>query len=298
MSDYLLYLGYALAWRIIRILPENFVYSRAARLGTFLYGRDSEGVARMRSNYARMRPELSAPQLEALVEAGMQSYLRYWVDTFRSPSWSRARTIDTVVVDHEEFLRDPIASYRGCIVALPHAGNWDHAGSYFCQTGAPLTTVAEHLKPERLFQRFLAYREAIGMEVLDLNSRAIATLSQRLRVGKLVALVADRDLSKNGIDVDFAGYPARMPGGPALLAIQTGAPLITAFVGYEGRGIRITFGPEITVPTSGSTAEKASIMTQQVADWFAERIAMDTEDWHMLQRIWIDGDFVERSEVR
>ena len=89
-----------------------------------------------------------------------------------------------------------------------------------------------------------------------------------------------------------------MPGGPALLAIQTGAPLITAFVAYEGKGIRITFGPEIAVPASGSTSEKAALMTQHVADWFAEAIAGDTEDWHMLQRIWIDGDFVERDQAK
>jgi len=290
-----MYLGYAIAWKVIRTLPENFVYAQAAKIGSYLHRKNGKGVRRMRSNYARIRPGLNAGQLEALVEAGMQSYLRYWVDTFRSPSWDRERTLSTVVIDHEEYLRQPMTEGRGCIVALPHAGNWDHAGSYFCQTGAPLTTVAEHLKPERLFQRFLAYREAIGMEVLDLNSRAIATLSQRLRSGKLVALVADRDLSKNGIDVDFAGYPARLPGGPALLAIQTGAPLITAFVGYEGKGIRIIFGPEIPVPISGTTSEKAATMTQLVADWFADHIARDTEDWHMLQRIWIDGDFVDRE---
>jgi KDO2-lipid IV(A) lauroyltransferase len=296
MTEHLVYWGYAIAWKIIRMLPERFVYARAAAIGSVLYRRDGKGVQRLRTNYARIRSELNEAQLEALVEAGMQSYLRYWVDTFRSPSWSRERTVSTVAIDHEEYLRNPIAEGRGCIVALPHAGNWDHAGSYFCQTGAPLTTVAEHLKPERLFQKFLNYRQAIGMEVLDLNSRSIATLSQRLRSGKLVALVADRDLSKNGIDVNFAGYPARMPGGPALLSIQTGAPLITAFVAYSPAGIHITFGPEIDVPASGTTAVKASAMTQQVADWFAEHIARDTEDWHMLQRIWIDGDFVDRID--
>jgi len=71
--------------------------------------------------------------------------------------------------------------------------------------------------------------------------------------------------------------------------------LITAFVGYEGKGIRIIFGPEIPVPISGTTSEKAATLTQLVADWFADHIARDTEDWHMLQRIWIDGDFVDRE---
>jgi KDO2-lipid IV(A) lauroyltransferase len=54
-------------------------------------------------------------------------------------------------------------SGTGVVVALPHAGNWDHAGSYFCAMGFPLVTVAERLKPEALFNKFLEYRQNIGM---------------------------------------------------------------------------------------------------------------------------------------
>jgi KDO2-lipid IV(A) lauroyltransferase len=228
-------------------------------------------------------------QLEFLVNAGMRSYLRYWCDTFRFPSWSSERLIVTTVCVNENFLRDPIAAERGCIVALPHAGNWDHAGAYFCATGIPLTTVAEHLKPEKLFRKFLEYRTAIGMEVLDLNSRSIAVLSQRLRAGKLVALVADRDLSKNGIPVEFFGNGAQMPAGPALLAIQTGADLITAYVKYEQVGIRIIFEEAIKVPENGTIPEKTAAMTQVMADRFAKQLQVHTVDWHMLQRIWLDA---------
>jgi KDO2-lipid IV(A) lauroyltransferase len=218
----------------------------------------------------------------------MRSYLRYWCDTFRFPAWSKERLLSTTVCENENFLRDPIAAKRGCIVALPHAGNWDHAGAYFCATGIPLTTVAEHLKPEKLFRKFLEYRTAIGMEVLDLDSRSIAVLSQRLRAGKLVALVADRDLSKNGIPVNFFGTGGQMPAGPALLAIQTGADLITAFVKYEEVGIKIIFGEAIAIPETGSVSEKAAAMTQVIADRFAEQLVVNTVDWHMLQRIWRD----------
>ena len=249
----------------------------------------------MRSNYGRIKPELNLSELEELTKMGMRSYLRYWCDTFRFPFWSRERIISTTVVENEHFLRDPVRDGRGVIVALPHAGNWDHAGAYFCATGIPLTTVAEHLRPEKLFNKFLAYREAIGMEVLDLNSRAVAILAQRLRQGKLVALVADRDLTKSGVKVEFAGFPAKVPAGPALLSIQTGAPLITAFVKYELAGIRIIFEGEVEVPTTGTTGEKTSVMSQVVADRFAKQIAKSPSDWHMLQRIWIDGDYVERD---
>ena len=288
MGETFVYWGYNLAWKIIRWIPEGKAYSLADRFADFIYARNGKGVNRLRTNYQRVRPELDNAQLEFLVNAGMRSYLRYWCDTFRFPAWSKERLLSTTVCENESFLRDPIAEKRGCIVALPHAGNWDHAGAYFCATGIPLTTVAEHLKPEKLFRKFLEYRTAIGMEVLDLDSRSIAVLSQRLRSGKLVALVADRDLSKNGIPVDFFGTGGQMPAGPALLAIQTGADLITAFVKYEEVGIRIIFGEAIAVPETGSVQEKAAAMTQVIADRFAEQLAIHTVDWHMLQRIWRD----------
>jgi len=104
---------------------------------------------------------------------------------------------------------------------LPHSGNWDHAGAYFCSIGIPLVTVAERLKPEALFQRFLEYRNSMGFEVLSLDSRSFVTLMKRAREKRLIALVADRDLSRAGVDVDFFGYPSRMPAGPALLAVKT-----------------------------------------------------------------------------
>jgi KDO2-lipid IV(A) lauroyltransferase len=288
MGETFVYWGYNLAWKIIRWIPEGKAYSLADRFADFIYARNGKGVNRLRTNYQRVRPELDEAQLEFLVNAGMRSYLRYWCDTFRFPAWSKERLLSTTVCENENFLRDPIADKRGCIVALPHAGNWDHAGAYFCATGIPLTTVAEHLKPEKLFRKFLEYRTAIGMEVLDLDSRSIAVLSQRLRSGKLVALVADRDLSKNGIPVNFFGTGGQMPAGPALLAIQTGADLITAFVKYEEVGIRIIFGEAIAVPATGSVQEKAAVMTQVIADRFAEQLAVHTVDWHMLQRIWRD----------
>ena len=295
MGDTLVYWGYNLAWKIIRWIPESSAYRLTDRFSDFIYARNGKGVNRLRSNYQRVRPELDATQLEFLVNAGIRSSMRYWCDTFRFPSWSKERLISTTICDNENFLRDPIAEKRGCIVALPHAGNWDHAGAYFCATGIPLTTVAEHLKPEKLFRKFLEYRTAIGMEVLDLNSRSIAVLSQRLRAGKLIALVADRDLSKNGIPVNFFGEGAQMPAGPALLAIQTGADLITAFVKYEDVGIRIIFEEAIAVPESGSVPEKAAAMTQVMADRFAKHLAVNTVDWHMMQRIWLDPSESKRN---
>lgn len=294
MKDNIAAYAYFAGWRIVRWLPEQTAYRLAYSAADFLTKRNGKNVSRLRSNLRRTKPDITTLDLDLLVFNAMRSYMRYWCDTFRFPDWSPERVRETVTVTNEHLLIDAIAAKTGVIVSLPHAGNWDHAGAYFCAKGIRLVTVAERLKPEKLFLKFLEYRQAMGMEVLPLDGRVLGTLAQRLRQGALVALVADRDLSRTGIDVEFFGGPSRMPAGPALLALKTGAPLITAFVSYTDSGIHIYF-KEVPIPISGSNDEKVAEIVQSTAKQFEQGISEHPEDWHMLQRIWTDGDFVERT---
>jgi KDO2-lipid IV(A) lauroyltransferase len=286
--------AYFAGWRLVRWLPERTAYRLAYAVADFATKRNGKKVLRLRSNLRRTKPDITPLDLDLLVFNAMRSYMRYWCDTFRFPDWSAERVRESVTVTNEHLLIDAIAAKTGVIVSLPHAGNWDHAGAYFCAKGIHLVTVVEHLKPEKLFLKFLGYRQAMGMEVLPLDGRVLGTLAQRLRQGALVALIADRDLSRSGINVDFFGGPSRMPAGPALLALKTGAPLITAFVSYTETGIHIDFN-EVLLPTTGSDEAKVSQTVQSMATQFEHGISKHPEDWHMLQRIWTDGDFVERT---
>jgi len=286
--------GYFAAWRVLRWLPERFVYSLAYTLSDLLTKRNGPSVQRLRSNLGRTQPEITALDLDLLVYKGMRSAVRYWCDTFRLPDWSIERIQNTVTVTNEHLFFEALHSGNGGIITVPHAGNYDHAAAYFCSKGAKIVTVAERLKPEALFKKFMAYRAAFGMEALPLDGRVIPTLALRLRAGCIVALAADRDLSRSGIDVTFFGAPARMPAGPAVLALRTDAALISAMVSYTTTGIHIDFDA-VPIPSHGSEAEKIAAIIQSSADLFAKGIATHPEDWHMMQRIWIDGDFKERS---
>ena len=287
-------IAYFAGWRIVRWLPERSAYRLFEFVADRASAKQGKNFKRLESNLKRVVPNYSEGEVSALAQAGMRSYLRYWCDTFRSPDWDNNRIQSTVSVNKVELLLEPIQSKRGVVVALPHAGNWDHAGSFFCSQGIPLVTVVERLKPEKLFRKFLAYRQAIGMEALPLDGRVMGTLATRLREGKLVALVADRDLSRSGIEVNFFDGPARMPAGPALLAIRTGADLLTAYVSYTETGIQIDF-QKVEIPSTGEEADRVKITVQRCADNFAAGISQHPQDWHMLQRIWVDGDFVERA---
>jgi phosphatidylinositol dimannoside acyltransferase len=292
--DFLVASAYFAGWKLVRALPENSAYSLFERIGQITLRRNGPRMNRLRSNLQRVCPEKSSDEMDQLMAQAISSYMRYWCDTFRSPDWSKERIFGSVTVVREELLTAPMRDGRGVVVALPHSGNWDHAGSYFCAMGFPLVTVAEKLKPEALFNKFLEYRQNIGMEVLSTDGKSMGTLMQRAREGALIALVADRDLSRSGVEVNFFGYPARMPAGAALLAIRTGIPLITAHVSYSKSGIHIEFN-SVEVPSSGTESEQVAVVVQRCADLFASGISKTPEDWHMLQRIWVDGDFQERS---
>jgi KDO2-lipid IV(A) lauroyltransferase len=285
-----MYLLYLFAWKLIAVLPEKLAYKFANYVSDQIYNKNGKGIKRLRSNYGRVMPEYPDQKLEELTKMGMRSCLRYWFDTFRLSKWSKKRIISTTQVIRENLLRDPIQSKRGCIVALPHAGNWDHAAAYFCSTGITVTAVVEKLKPEAIFNKFLAYRESIGIEAISHKEKTIPILTQRLQEGKLIALVADRDMSRNGIEVNFFGRTSKMPSGPAILAIKTGSPLITAYVRYTFGGIEIIFD-EIVMPAGSATEEEQiKLITQSIADNFAKRIKEYPVDWHMLQSIWVDEE--------
>jgi lauroyl/myristoyl acyltransferase len=285
-----MYLLYLFAWKVIGVLPEKSAYKLANLVSDQIFIKNGKGVKRLRSNYKRVMPNISERELEELTKNGMRSYLRYWFDTFRLNKWSKSRIIETTFVVRENLLRDPIETKKGCIIALPHAGNWDHAAAYFCSTGIPITAVVERLKPEAIFKKFLAYRQSIGIEAISHREKTIPILMERLNQGKLVALVADRDMSRNGIEVNFLGGIAKMPAGPAILAIKSGSPLVTAYIRYLDEGIEITFDETIQLPISGSEEEQIRIVTQSMADNFAKRIQDSPVDWHMLQRIWVDEE--------
>jgi len=293
MNDFVMARVYFFGWFIVRRISEKSATNLFGKIGLWMYKKNGKSVDRLRSNLARVFPEMSRAELDDLVRRGVLSYMRYWMDTFRSPDWSKERILSTVTVSNEHLLMDPITNRTGVVVSLPHAGNWDHAGSYFCSRGAHLVTVVEVLKPRALFEKFLAYRQGIGMEALPLDSRAFPILMQRARDGKLIALIADRDLSSNGIDVEFFGGVARMPAGPAIIAIRTGIPLVTAFVSYTESGIHIDLR-EIAIPTDGDEESRIKVAVQLCADNFAVGIKASPHDWHMMQRIWVDLDFVER----
>ena len=279
MRDRLTLWGYLLGWRLVRALPASWAGWLFARGADLAYRRQGKGVRRLRANLARVVP---AGRLDEVTRAGVRSYARYWLEAFRLPVMGRALILDRVTCDNPHYLDNP----AGVVAVLPHMGNWDVAGAWASLTGRKFTTVAERLKPEGLFDAFVAFREGLGMEVVPLtggDANPFDLLADRLRAGGLVCLLGDRDLTARGIEVEFCGETAKFPAGPAALAVRTGAALHPATLWYEGDRWRIRMHDAIAVPDG---ADKIKRMTQEVARVFEAGIREHPEDWHMLQRVF------------
>ncbi|MGN6300432.1 MAG: phosphatidylinositol mannoside acyltransferase [Angustibacter sp.] len=294
LSDAVSYGLYAAGWRIVRLLPETVAYRLFDLVADVAWRRRGKGVRRLEANLARVRPALDDAGLRALSRAGMRSYLRYWCDSFRLPDWSHERIRSTVRLEGDEPVREALASGRGVVMFLGHLGNWDHAGAWSTLSLAPVTTVAERLRPERLFDRFVSFRERLGMTIIPLTggSDVFRTLLRTLRDGGFVPLLADRDLTQGGVEVQLFGEPARMAVGPAALALQTGAALFAVGIHYErrpagGHGIVVRWSPPVDTTDVGSGRPAVAALTQRCADHLAEVIAEHPDDWHMLQKVFV-----------
>lgn len=279
-------------WRAVRYLPEPAAYRLFTEVADAAARRRTKGAVRLRANLSRVVPDADDATLDALVRDGLRHYFWYWCDAFRLPDWDSARVIGRIRTVNEHVLREAHAAGRGLVGALPHIGNWDHAGAWVIATGIPVTTVAERLRPEAVYEQFLEFREGLGMTIYPLtggDGDLFAQLGDAVRANHFVPLLADRDLTDRGIRVQFFGQDASMPAGPAVLALRTGAPLIPMSTWYEGvppdHGLVVRFEEPVPVP-QGTTKQKVQVMTQALADIFAERIAEHPTDWHMLQKLF------------
>ena len=305
LRDGVVLLGYTGGWSAVRHLPERAAYALFRRIADAGWRRRGPSVQRLEANLSRALGTTDEDALREASRAGMRSYLRYWCEAFRLPDWDRRRVVEHIRVEGEQNMREPLATGRGAVAALPHMANWDHAGAWGCLTGAAVTTVAERLRPERLFERFVAYREGLGMEILPLTGGTddvFVTLADRLKQGRLVPLLADRDISRRGIEVKLFGEAARVPAGPAALAMRTGAALLPVTLWYEGEEpdhtLVVRFHEEVPPPHGVRGSARVVHMTQAVADKFSAGIAEHPEDWHMLQPLFLADLAADGSKTR
>jgi KDO2-lipid IV(A) lauroyltransferase len=217
-----------------------------------------------------------------------ESYARYWYEMLRLPADVRAKEIDAhFVCDGYEHHQEALARGKGAVIALPHLGGWEYAAAWAANRGHRLLAVVEELDPPELFEWFRAQREAFGIDIVALGPDASSQVLRALRDNRVVALVSDRDLTGDGVDVEFFGERTTLPAGPATLALRTGATLMAVAVYFRpGRDHHAVIRPPIPLERHGRLREDIARITQQLAHEFEGLIRSAPEQWHLMQPNW------------
>lgn len=290
------------AWRASRILPVSVTRGIAASIAWYGWASKAKPARRLEDNLHRVTG-IEGKELRRLSRKGMLSAARYYAETFELNRMSGERIDARVRVENREAIEGLIDRDSAFVAVLAHSGNWDLVGAYTCRNIGRVTSVAEVLKPREVFDQFVAAREAVGMQIL--GHEGGSTFRRLITIGKnepgVIALLADRDLSGDGVIVDWAGNSVRVAPGPAALSVALGCTLVPVSVYYERLrgaarrragskwGIVMEFGPLLTAPNEADNAEKVRMLSQQWAAWLSQKVQEHPEDWHMLQRFgWVE----------
>jgi lauroyl/myristoyl acyltransferase len=273
-------------------LPRSAGLSAADRTFRWYFDLSSDHRRTVAGNLSRV---LGLPPESALVQSATREcfrlYGRYWYETFalRAMPWDEVDR--RFSIDGLEHIDQAVAGGRGMVIALPHMGNWDAAGHWLCTKGYRMTAVAEVLKPPSVYELFLRHRRALGMNIVPLSDgrRTGDALVRLLRENHVITLVADRDLTRRGVEVQMFGARRLLPAGPSHLALGTGAPLCVAAVFTTAEGWHCRINPPVEVERSGTMRVDITALTHQIAAQFERFIASAPPDWHMFQPAWGDG---------
>ena len=279
------------AWRaiarVLRRLPEPLALA-LARPAAIVAGRRGGVRGPLEANLRQVlgsRDETPDALVERMVVRAMSSYARYWVEGARLPAMDAAEVVDRfAIVEGRHHLEEARARGRGLIIALPHVGSWEWGGAFLAQIGLPMTAVAEVLEPPEMFTWFAQERESMGIHVVPLDDHAGTALLEHLRDGGVVGLLCDRDLQGNGVEVTFFGQRTTLPGGPATLALRTGATLVAAACySGPGSGHYAVVTPPVAAERAGRLRDDVVRVTQAVAVELEGLIRRAPEQWHVLQ---------------
>lgn len=275
------------AW-LGRTLPEHTGRLLFRWLGLLAHAIAPGVRATVAANQAQVlgRP-VDDPLVRASTREAFVLYARYWFDSFHATQISYAELLERFECVGIEHMRDALDAGTGVIMAMPHVGNWDVASRWLDAQGIDPVAVAEQLEPPELFDLFVRHREALGMEVIGLGSEGVGQRIQKaIATNHLIALVADRDLTGRGVEVEMFGRARKLPAGPALLSLATGAPVVVAPVYQTEDAWRCVMFAPLSVELTGNRRADVVALTRAMAADFERAISAAPSDWHVFQPAW------------
>jgi KDO2-lipid IV(A) lauroyltransferase len=287
---------------VVSRLPEGPLVAAAEAAGELWYRTAPARATQGRLNLERVcrwlaANDLASPRvhaaandpraLERLLRSAFRHAARYYLEVARTPGIDLATLERRVIIETPETVAEAIATGRVIFVGL-HFGSVEVPAMYIAaHSNLTVTVPMETIGDPGLQAWFERTRGATGVRLVDVR-HARSELLSALREGRPVGLVGDRDLTGGGVEIEFFGVPAKLPAGPGLLAVETGAPVYATAVRRTKDGYRGRVDP-IEVPQTGSRRERVTGYLQNQARAY-ERIIATAPDqwWAIFFPIWPD----------
>ena len=292
LRDRLTVCAYSLLARVAQRIPARLGYPACDRLGDLLWLANRPARRAVAANLRRVIGSPGRRHRHAVRDAFRQG-IRAYYDTLRLPALSCAELIDLVPLQGREHLDAALAAGRGAILVGAHLSGTPLGGPGVAVRGYPVHVVVEPVDPPALLDLFVRVRSVYGVRAVPLGPRLVPDLLAALRRNEVVALIVDRDVPLPGgggssvAIVPFFGAPARMPVGPALLAMRSGAPVLPALAvrRADDRVVGI-IEPPISLAPRGDRRADVAAMTEAVAARLEYYIGRHPEQWAVFQPVW------------
>lgn len=286
--------GLKVASALARVAPAGVARDLTTRIGRVAAARSDEQrlvvEANLRRVYDWTGESVDDVELTRRAEQVFEHYANYWLESLRVPHLSLDEVDRRFSYEGLEHVVTPAREGRSVVMALPHLGGWEWAGRWLMQVQElPLAVAVERLEPPELYEWFLRYRrDELGMQVVPVGSGAASELATALLSNSTLALLCDRDVTGDGVEVDFFGAPTRLPGGPAVLALRAERPLVPVGVFVEDGHHHAVILPPLDTERRGRLRADVQRVTQDLAHALEQLIARDPVQWHMLVPAWPD----------
>jgi phosphatidylinositol dimannoside acyltransferase len=276
--------------RLAEWLPAPLVYRLARAVGLLLSLLPTAPGRGLRRNLGVvLGGPPSSPLLRPYVRGAYRTQSANYADLLRGRRITAAEVAAGTVAEGTGWpaFREAIAAGKGLILVTAHFGRFERMTHYVAGLGVTLTLPVERLHPPALFDLVSRLRTRRGFTLVpaDLGLRPPLRGLQR---GHVVALFADWDSTGHGVEVPFFGRPARLPAGPALLAVRTGAPLFVAFGVDDPRAglVRAVVEPPLPVRRGGDLEADTRHATELLASALERGIRRFPDQWVMFHDVW------------